>query len=45
MDVYEKTTIYLQHEPICKEKATIFLNLFALARALITRKFMRSKDA
>ena len=41
---YEKTTIYLMHEPSRKEKATIFLN-WALVRTLITRKFMHSTDA
>ena len=48
MLIYEKTTIYLAHEPSRKEKAAIFLmllNVRALVRALITRKFMRSKDA
>ena len=48
MLVYKKTTIYLAHEPSRKEKPAIFLmllNVRALVRALITRKFMRSKDA
>ena len=43
MLVYEKTKIYLAHEPSRKEKAAIFLmllNVHALVRALITRKFI-----
>ena len=38
MLVYEKKTIYLAHKPSRKEKTAIF-------RALITHKFMRSKNA